>query len=344
MYRKCRQIKPDRATPGELLDLVWRVFLRHESTAVSVAPEGIGEFTGDRIYLKYLVDRGSGFFTLEVLDKAIHECWQLCVAPTSGSRRVVSIRSVWVDHPASRVQRSLMDEVWDGVFSNHVQNEEFAPKADPHFMATVGAALSSEGLTSLSDDAAQVASLTYDLEYWRDLAKRQAKALKERDLPVKPFPEIPSRSTKPGPELGRVWRLDELDQWSVQRSDQIVVLPRAIAAAKRSNYENPGLVYDCLEMLATIYPKVKSGELDRHAFKRRAEELGLNFGGSVEPSNAGDEYFVRWGGRRRFLDQHLTKGSARDPRFSMRIYFTFCDDAKQVIVGWLPSHLGTGRS
>lgn len=344
MNRKCRQIKPDRATPEDLLALVWKVFLRHETTAMSVAPDGIGEFSGDRVYLKYLVERSSGFFTLEVLDKTIHECWHLCVAPTSGGRRVVSLRPVWVDNPVDSIKHSLMNEVWDGAFADSVLNEEFAPRSDPHFMATVGAALSSEGLTSLSDDAAQVESLTYDLEYWRELAKTQAKALKERDRVVKASPDIaPSDSHLPI-VAGRAWRLDELDQWSAEHSGEMVVLPRAIAAAKRSNYENPGLVYDCLEMLATIYPKVKLGELDRHAFKRRAEELGLSFGGSVDPSNAGDEYFVRWGGRRRFLDQHLTKGSARDPRYSMRIYFTFCDDSKQVIVGWLPSHLGTGRS
>ena len=52
-------------------------------------------------------------------------------------------------------------------------------------------------------------------------------------------------------------------------------------------------------------------------------------------------YFIRLGGRRRFLDQHLGKGSARDPRYCMRIYFCWDEDTNRVVIGHMPSHLPT---
>ena len=124
-------------------------------------------------------------------------------------------------------------------------------------------------------------------------------------------------------------------------------MPRAIAATKRSTFEQPALLFECLELLATEYTQVKTGKADRFAFKNKAESLGLDFGGSVEPSVAGemgDLYFVRWHGRRQFLDQHLCKGNARDPRFCMRIYFFYDEDTQKVIVGHMPSHLPTSTS
>ena len=129
--------------------------------------------------------------------------------------------------------------------------------------------------------------------------------------------------------------------------DRITILPRAISATKRSPYENAAFLYDCLELLATEYTQVKTGAADRFAFKEKADAMGLDYGGSVDPTRAGergDQYFIRWRGRRRFLDQHITKGSARDPRFCLRIYFTFDEDEQKVVVGSMPAHLDTSSS
>lgn len=337
-------------SPAELLEHIWEVFRRYEPTVRNETPVGLGEVLGDRFYLKYLVDSDGNFFVLEILDKSLPECWQLCISPTPGNRFVVSVKTVWIGNTAAGAESSALTEIWKDIFLEIVCDEPYIPKSDPHFMALVGAAVSPNGIISTSDDAAQVATLTNDLNYWRDLAKTQGRQLRAIAAPVRETTPEEAGNPSAGSQLAtpaKAWRLDELEEWSAAHSDQIVILPRAISAAKRSSFEDPALVYDCLEMLATIYPKVKSGEADRHAFKRRADELGLNIGGSVDPSNAGergDQYFVRWAGRRRFLDQHISKGSSRDPRFAMRIYFTYCEESKAVVVGWLPSHLGTGRT
>jgi hypothetical protein len=41
------------------------------------------------------------------------------------------------------------------------------------------------------------------------------------------------------------------------------------------------------------------------------------------------------------LEFHLKKGSDRDERFSLRIYFFWDGDSKRVVVGSLPGHLDT---
>lgn len=73
-------------------------------------------------------------------------------------------------------------------------------------------------------------------------------------------------------------------------------MQRAISATKRSTFEQPALLYECLELLANEYTQVKTGKADRNAFRDKARSIGIDFGGSVDPSVAGEMgelYFVR---------------------------------------------------
>ena len=56
----------------------------------------------------------------------------------------------------------------------------------------------------------------------------------------------------------------------------------------------------------------------------------------------GDDYFVKYptsSNRNCFLEWHLRKGSNKDTRYCLGIYFFWDDDTQQIVVGWLPSHL-----
>lgn len=44
------------------------------------------------------------------------------------------------------------------------------------------------------------------------------------------------------------------------------------------------------------------------------------------------------------LDRHLRKGTGRNPRECMRIYFFWSDEDSQVVIGFLPAHLDTRNS
>ena len=54
-----------------------------------------------------------------------------------------------------------------------------------------------------------------------------------------------------------------------------------------------------------------------------------------------DEYEVEWRDGKRLLDMHVKKGTNREARNCLRIYFFFDDESDQVVVGHLPDHLTT---
>lgn len=143
--------------------------------------------------------------------------------------------------------------------------------------------------------------------------------------------------------------LDELEEWANENLVGFVeVHNRAIRAAKKSRYKDVSLVYNALLLLRNYYVpmKRKGGRKLISAFNKRCRELELEES-PLSDSTAGqqgDEYFIRVEGRRIFLDRHLKKGNARDRARCFRLYFFWDDDTRQVIVGWLPSHLKTRAS
>lgn len=157
-------------------------------------------------------------------------------------------------------------------------------------------------------------------------------------------------------ERGPIWAtpipstLDELGEWaSVNLAGSIVLLNRALRAAKKSAFENARLAYEALLVLRDFYvPMRRGGAINaREEYLQRLQELGLEESASFAGTRAaeqGDEYFVDYGGRRRELDRHLKGGNSRDVRFGFRLYFFWDEDTQQVVVGSLPEHLSTRAS
>jgi len=348
----CTRYRAPAANEMPLAAQVWGALRSIDSTLPTIRMDGVGECTGDQLLVMWGAQELGRFLVIEVFDRVAHQLWQFALCPSDEGAQIAIWRLKWAmagenrNDPVDSLRPSALASLIERVFSR-LEGHDVAPKFEPHFVGLLGAALSRTGLASIKDDSAEITNLLADLHYWRDLARAQAKLLKDRLHPSAYTPPA-AQSQPPSPPLpARQWRLDELAEWAALNSDRIVIAPRAIAAAKRSHYTNPSFVYQCLELLAEQYTLVKLGELDRNAFKIEAENLGLAFGGSVDPavaSSFGDEYFIRYGGRRRFLDQHLGKGTSRDQRFTMRIYFTWCDASNLVVVGWLPSHLGCNAS
>ncbi len=83
----------------------------------------------------------------------------------------------------------------------------------------------------------------------------------------------------------------------------------------------------------------------QEAFTQGLASLGLELGGSISEGRAGAEgktYFVKWplhGVGEEFLESALKKGSNKDERYTLRIYFFWDDESRQVVVGSLPGHL-----
>jgi len=160
------------------------------------------------------------------------------------------------------------------------------------------------------------------------------------------------------PDSGRVVvrELRELDRWvREQHRDRIVLHPRAFNAVKKSRYEDVNLIYAAVNLLGTEYWEMRTAPPDlSHRLKGRCDaklgELGLDLSQAITPSQAGKQgetYFVKYPGgtqQKHLLEFHLTKGTDRDERNCLRIYFFWDNDAKKVVIGWLPSHLETCSS
>jgi len=116
-----------------------------------------------------------------------------------------------------------------------------------------------------SENVATRAALDDDLSYWRDLGRAQARLI-DRIRGEKPerWHRQPSASTEAGPRVGdpgtREWRLRDIDESAALNSTRIVLLGRALTAARKSEYSEPGMVFAALEVLASTYPGFLSSD------------------------------------------------------------------------------------
>ena len=148
--------------------------------------------------------------------------------------------------------------------------------------------------------------------------------------------------------------LDHLPGWITNNHGQKLTLhPRARSNLSKSIFLDVRLIYQSVELLATEYHAMRTSQPEdadakRTACNQKLQGLGLDLSPSISASRAGeegDEYEVAYPigqlEKKRTLELHLTKGSDRDQRNCLRIYFFWDDDAKKVVIGWLPNHLDT---
>lgn len=144
--------------------------------------------------------------------------------------------------------------------------------------------------------------------------------------------------------------LDQLEEWALRElSGSVELHNRALRGAKRSQYQDVSLIFKALLLLRDHYVPMRRFGDDTfvQSFKQGCKELGITEASTFSGPRAGeqgDEYVIRYGTKRIFLDRHLKKGNSRTPSRCFRLYFHWDADTRQVIVGWLPSHLTTRDS
>lgn len=200
-----------------------------------------------------------------------------------------------------------------------------------------------EDLSRLRCELQQAQALAQDLsqscgQLKAELRAKRASRRTEEGAAAAEAGQAPARSTRD---------LTDLPQWAQANAEHIEVLPRALGGAKKSIFEDPAQVFAGLEFLAGPYRRYRSGELSKPEMEAALASSGLRLAGSVGRSVAGsqgDAYFTTWRGRRRMFDLHLLKGSGRDERYCLRIYFFWSAEDHKAVVGWLPSHLSNSLS
>jgi hypothetical protein len=145
--------------------------------------------------------------------------------------------------------------------------------------------------------------------------------------------------------------LKRIEEWSRRELDgKILLHPRALRGARKSRFGEPSLVFEALRMLGNEYRdvRIEGWEKHGHALEDRRGKCGVEITEAVSPARAGEygsEYYVYYPTgqlkSKELLSHHITKGTDRDERTCLRIYFFWDEDKKLVVVGWLPSHLDT---
>lgn len=148
------------------------------------------------------------------------------------------------------------------------------------------------------------------------------------------------------PQAPALHELAKLPRWAAENEDRIVLLGRALQAARKSVYTRPEAIFAALEILAGPYRDARIGTGTRKCLDDalRHARLGLSRAGGEGTLASEDGYSVKWCGERLVLDQHITKGGGFDPRYILRVYFAWDRQSDRAIVGWLPSHLPTSLS
>ena len=144
-----------------------------------------------------------------------------------------------------------------------------------------------------------------------------------------------------------------LPKWAAEHFDgRLALHPRALRALEDAQFDDVELVYRSVELLGTRYWQMRTRSNDsdapRQEYGEALERLFLEDTPSASGSAMGlarDSFDIDWDGRRLTMDRHLkNRAKARDPRRCFRLYFTWDDVSRSVLIGHLPGHLRTRMS
>lgn len=151
-------------------------------------------------------------------------------------------------------------------------------------------------------------------------------------------------------DISTIGTYAEIPDWvGTHYADRLVLLPRAIRSLKSAAFEDVGLVYRSLQLLATSYYDYRTGSITYDEFNEAMKNVdaGLEERAAITQTAAGmqgDTYYVTYHGKSRKLERHLTKGNSRDERYCMRIYYIWDDQEQQLVICDLPRHLDTAAT
>lgn len=317
-------------------------FLQSDATWVSRddpevhEPRGLVIRQGRDCLVRLYVDAAAGVYLCEYSAASPADQFELFVVPHVEGDMRAGWRRRWAGADAGP------PPAWSAVLACLAVGEPVATRSEPDFALMLATLVAAETPAISLRDTDSLASLQADVRHLREVSDRQAEQLRKAQGALLGRLDAASAPVEAQEDAGRQWLLRDIAEWADLHSDTLTILPRAIAEARKSPCEHQALVFDALDMLAHTYRLVKLSELPREDLKAKADQLGLFIGGSVDPAVASqyrDAYFVMFGGRRRWLDQHVGRGVSRDPRFCVRVYFFWDDESRRVVVGWLPSHL-----
>lgn len=142
---------------------------------------------------------------------------------------------------------------------------------------------------------------------------------------------------------------DVLPDWAARYlGDDVILLPRAVKAAKDSPLADPRKAYEALWLLKEYYVPTLYGDRDAASdLEMQCTARGLEVckvGTAATSHRYKAQYEITWRGQHYTMDRHVSGNSSRDPRLTLRVYFAVDENTATVIVGFLPGHLDNRMS
>lgn len=113
-------------------------------------------------------------------------------------------------------------------------------------------------------------------------------------------------------------------------------------------FEDVESLAKALRFLATTYVDARSGKRscnDLDAAVRTTSGFFYKAGQSeITMGQFKNEYEATWNGRKIKLEEHIGKGTGRDPRRSIRLGFYYDRESQKVVIGYVGQHQTTGAS
>ncbi len=240
-----------------------------------------------------------------------------------------------VSQLAQTTMRRVAGEVTlDELLSNREKIAVQILKIIDHTTESWGIDVETVELKDIELPESMVRTMAKQAEAERDQYRAQLSALRGK------IESLEQRLGKSAPQIEHPDNFDSLDEWALKHlAGRLILLNRAVRAARKSPFNEPMLVYKCLERLAREYVDARrSGAVVDGLFN----DLGVHLertGDQARLSQWKEEYFVPHRTKSEFLAWHLKRGSDKNEANTLRIYFFYDEDDEQVIVGHLPGHL-----
>lgn len=280
-------------------------------------------------------------------------CREVSIADVGG-RCAVALAEWLEDRAGHRVEsKSSRPDVWEKLIAGGMVANAAPAMQVPTFAEIRGALNGAGGATdaAVHQDTDRLEVVSSELTYYRSLAHELNEALRRSQARISSLqpssPSSPGAAPETPPDPDPLPSLADLASWSLQFEDRLLILPRALAAARKSDFIDVSIVETALRLLAGPYREMRHGRLSKDTWDAALANAHLKLTASAGDATYGQHkelYVVRWHGKPQLLEWHLGRGSSHDPLRTLRVYFFYDEELQIPVIGHLPTHLRNTKS
>jgi hypothetical protein len=131
--------------------------------------------------------------------------------------------------------------------------------------------------------------------------------------------------------------------------DEVLIAERAFECCEELGFHrNPEHIADGLRFLSECYVPYRLGEMVPAAYHESCKERNWEplppLSNMRSARNYGRQYFVEFEGKDYMLDLHIKRNGDPNKQVHVRIYFTWDEERKVLIIGHMPWHLDNSKT